>query len=58
MLFAAIGQEWFGGLINTKSMPGLLQANEDIKPLWIYINFNDYAQSMNSLFGIIWLNDW
>ena len=26
--------------------------------MWLYLNFNDYLMAMNTLFGIMWQNDW
>lgn len=31
---------------------------DDIDENWIYLNFNDYIMSMNTLFGLMWQNDW
>ena len=25
---------------------------------WLYLNFNDYVMALNTLFGIMWQNDW
>ena len=25
---------------------------------WLYLNFNDYVMSLNTLFGLMWQNDW
>jgi hypothetical protein len=26
--------------------------------MWVYLNYNDFASGINSLFGIMALNDW
>jgi hypothetical protein len=31
---------------------------DQIDSLWVYLNYNDYASGMMSLFGIMALNDW
>ena len=31
---------------------------DDIDESWLYLNFNDYIMSMNTLFGLMWQNDW
>lgn len=29
-----------------------------MKQDWIYLNFNDFVMSLNTLFAIMWQNDW
>jgi len=29
-----------------------------VKQDWIYLNFNDFVMSLNTLFAIMWQNDW
>ena len=31
---------------------------DDFSEDWVYLNFNDYIMSMNTLFGMMWQNDW
>ena len=30
----------------------------EYSPDWLYLNFNDYVMALNTLFGIMWQNDW
>ena len=59
LIYASIGLEFFGGKINVEFMTRM-QADyaDDISENWILLNFNDYIMSMNTLFGMMWLNDW
>ena len=35
-----------------------MAAEADISEEWLYLNFNDYVMSLNTLFGMMWQNDW
>lgn len=54
LIYASIGQIFFGGLINTESITTF----KDVEESWVYLNFNDFIMSMNTLFGFMWQNDW
>lgn len=36
----------------------IAEHGDDISEDWIYLNFNDYIMSLNTLFGLMWQNDW
>jgi two pore calcium channel protein 2 len=54
--FAAIGQILFGGKLNS-SVVELLEAN-NLPPLYIYNNFNDFGSSLIILFELLIVNNW
>jgi len=59
LIYASVGLEFFGGKINTDEINKLmLEFPDDIDESWIYLNFNDYVMSLNTLFGMMWQNDW
>ena len=59
MIFASIGQEVFGGRISETEIAKLeAQTDGDVSSDWLYLNFNDYIMSLNTLFGMMWQNDW
>ena len=59
LIYASIGLEFFGGKINEEFMSNLTDEQADIiDSSWLYLNFNDYVMSLNTLFGLMWQNDW
>ena len=59
LIYASIGLEFFGGKINQESMTELLaDPDSGVDESWLYLNFNDFIMSMNTLFGLMWQNDW
>mmetsp|Transcript_7574 Transcript_7574/g.9138 ORF Transcript_7574/g.9138 Transcript_7574/m.9138 type:complete len:84 (+) Transcript_7574:2794-3045(+) len=32
--------------------------NDGIDADWVYLNFNDFVMSLNTLFTLMWQNDW
>ena len=61
LIYACIGLEFFGGKINQEFMTSIAENPEyadEVSPDWLYLNFNDFIMSMNTLFGLMWLNDW
>ena len=59
LIYACIGLEFFGGKVNVTEINQLVADYEnDIDESWLYLNFNDYVMSLNTLFGLMWLNDW
>ena len=34
------------------------QEDPDIDDDWVYLNFNDFVMSLNTLFSVMWQNDW
>lgn len=58
LIYASIGLEFFGGRINVQEMAILMAEDDDIGSDWIYLNFNDFVMSLNTLFAIMWQNDW
>ena len=58
-LYATVGMRLFGGKISRDNITELqLMYPGDIDADWVYLNYNDYASGMMSLFGIMALNDW
>ena len=58
LIYASIGLEFFGGKINSVEVNRLIDAGNDIDESWLYLNFNDYIMSLNTLFSFMWQNDW
>ena len=58
MIYASIGLEVFGGKISQTSIVELMAKDDDVDESWLYLNFNDYVMALNTLFGMMWLNDW
>ena len=58
LIYATIGLEYFGGKISTSYVQEQIDAGVDLDPSWVYLNFNDFIMSMNTLFSIMWQNDW
>ena len=59
LIYACIGLEFFGGKINEEFIANLTDEQADIiDSSWLYLNFNDYVMSLNTLFGLMWQNDW
>ena len=58
MLFAIIAVRWLGGRISTANINELVALDDNINSLWIWLNMNDYGAAINTLFGIMTLNDW
>ena len=59
LIYASIGLEFFGGKVNQEFITAAIEKYpDDISEDWIYLNFNDYIMSMNTLFGMMWQNDW
>jgi len=55
LIYASVGLEVFGGMINQESITELMvKYPDDIDESWLYLNFNDYIMSMNTLFGLMW----
>ena len=58
MIYGTLGCIWFGGKINEVSINEWAIENPDIDPNWVFLNFNDFGSAINSLFGMMALNDW
>ena len=60
MIYACMGMYLFGGKINTNEMNRLVDKYPEFEyeEDWLYLNFNDYVMALNTLFGIMWQNDW
>jgi len=55
LIYASIGVEFFGGMINQESVTALIEEyGDDIDESWLYLNFNDYTMALNTLFGMMW----
>lgn len=55
LIYACIGLEFFGGKNNVQEINYLVANYEnDIDESWLYLNFNDYVMSLNTLFGMMW----
>ena len=57
MIYAVIGMRLYGGMINKHSIVEL-NKNYGIEILWVYVNFNDYASGLITLYGVMTLNGW
>jgi hypothetical protein len=60
MIYGTLGVIWFGGKISEEDIiawnaedPSL-----DLDTEWVFLNFNDFGSAINSLFGMMALNDW
>ena len=59
VIYASIGIMLFGGLINYESIKVLAaNSNDVVDTEWVYLNFNDFYMAFNTLFGMMWENDW
>jgi len=58
LIFASIGLEFMGGRISVDVVAQLQQLDSEVSDTWVYLNFNDFVMSLNTLFGIMWQNDW
>jgi len=58
MIYAVIGMRLFGGEININTIQELAETNDNIDTMWVYLNFNDFFSSINTLYGIMTLNGW
>ena len=55
LIYASIGLEFFGGKVNQEFITAAIEKYpDDISEDWVYLNFNDYIMSMNTLFGMMW----
>ena len=55
LIYASIGLEFFGGKVNVAEIDELTASHpDDVDDSWLYLNFNDYVMSLNTLFGIMW----
>ena len=59
-IYSLIGIEIFGGKINSKVFQELFDLNEDteIGGDYIWLNFNDYASGLITLFSMMLFNNW
>jgi len=59
-LYSLIGIEIFGGKINSKVFKELFELNPDteIAGDYIWLNFNDYASGLITLFSMMLFNNW
>ena len=48
----------FGGWIDTEVFPSLIELDNNIQPLYVYLNFNDFASGIVLLFAIMIANNW
>lgn len=58
MIYASIGVSAFGGTLSQTRITELAAEDDTIDTTWLYLNFNDYMMALNTLFGIMWQNDW
>lgn len=59
LIFASIGLEFFGGMLSASEIQALAaDESTGVDETWLYLNFNDYVMSLNTLFGMMWQNDW
>ena len=59
-IYSLIGIEIFGGKINSQVFEELFEVNEDteIGGDYIWLNFNDYASGLITLFSMMLFNNW
>jgi hypothetical protein len=57
-IFATIGTFAFGGKISIDIVDELAENNECVDSSFVYQNFNDFGQSIVTLFGITAVNGW
>ena len=60
LIYASLGMYLFGGEVNREALNRLVEKYPDFEAesSWLYLNFNDYVMALNTLFGIMWQNDW
>jgi hypothetical protein len=58
MIYACLGLEIFGGRLSQTEIIKLIAEDDSISKEWLYLNFNDYFMALNTLFGLMWQNDW
>ena len=58
LIYASIGLEFFGGKINQEFVQKCIDEGYDVDASWVYLNFNDFVMSLNTLFSLMWVNDW
>jgi hypothetical protein len=58
MIYGTLGVIWFGGKINTISISEWNAEDDGIDLDWVFLNYNDFGSAINSLFGMMALNDW
>ena len=54
LIYASMGLEFFGGKINRQFMQEMADKGFDFEDSWVYLNFNDFIMSLNTLFSIMW----
>ena len=59
-MYTLIGMQIYGGKINSEVFEVLFELNEDteIAPDYIYLNFNDFASGLITLFSMMLFNNW
>ena len=59
-LYSLIGQEIFGGKINSEQFDEIFRLNpdSDIGPDYIWLNYNDFASGLITLFSMMLFNNW
>ena len=59
-MYSLIGMQIFGGKISSKGFEELFELNPDteIGPDYIYLNFNDFASGLITLFSMMLFNNW
>ena len=59
VIYTSIGIMLFGGKINYETINTLIEKSDGVvDPEWVYMNFNDFYMGFNTLFALIWENDW
>jgi len=59
MVYACLGMSWLGGVISLDSIDAIVIDTDGSVPRdYVYLNFNDYANSLLTLFAIMAENNW
>jgi hypothetical protein len=60
MIYGTLGVIWFGGKISEADIIvwNAEDPSPDLDTEWVFLNFNDFGSAINSLFGMMALNDW
>ena len=59
-MYSLIGMQIYGGKINSQTFEALFELNpgSEIGPDYIYLNFNDFASGLITLFSMMLFNNW
>lgn len=57
-VYAAIGERFFGGVIDRAEMQRIIEVDDEIPFDYIMINFNDFGSCYVMLFGMMVENNW